>query len=141
MSARGLAAGAAALALLWGGAGYLVSKPDDVHDYRVAATGAAQTAHDAVVTAALAGNLLQAGRVVRPYAETIWSDGRDALAGAEKRLAAVRPADERTEAMRDEVGPLLISAGAALDAIAGGDAGAGDQVADALEAFGEAHTP
>jgi hypothetical protein len=41
-------------------------------------------------------------------------DARDALAGAAKQFAGVSPPDQRTQKMRDELGPLLIKANAVL---------------------------
>lgn len=108
------AAGLAAVALAWGGAGYLATKPVDFHDYRVAAVGAAQSAYDALATATLTGDALLAGRVTRPYADSMLADARSALAGAAKRFTGVAAPDDRTEAMRDSLGPLLIRANAVL---------------------------
>ena len=115
MRAAGWAAtGLVAVALAWGGAGYLATKPVDFHDYRVAAVGAAQSAYDALATALLTGGALLAGRVTQPYADTMLDDARSALAGAAKQFTDVAPPDDRTEAMRDRLGPLLVRANAVL---------------------------
>jgi hypothetical protein len=108
------ATGLVAAALAWGGAGYLATKPTDFHDYRVAAVGAAQSAYDALASADLTGTALLAGRVTGPYADSMLGDARDALAGAAKQFAGVSPPDQRTQKMRDELGPLLIKANAVL---------------------------
>jgi hypothetical protein len=106
--------GLAAVAVLWGGAGYVVTKPPDFHDYRVAAVGAATSAYDALASAELTGKALLAGRVTGPYADGMLGDARDALAGAAKRFAGVSPSDQRAERMRDELAPLLTRANAVL---------------------------
>ena len=108
------AAGLTAVALAWGGAGYLATKPVDFHDYRVTAVGAAQSAYDALATTSLTGDALLAGRVTRPYADSMLGDARSALAGAAKQFTDVAPPDDRTAAMRDQLGPLLIRANAVL---------------------------
>jgi hypothetical protein len=107
-------AGLAAVALAWGGAGYLATKPVDFHDYRMAVVGAAQSAYDALATASLTGSALLAGRVTRPYTDSMLDDARSALAGAAKQFTDVAAPDDRTEAMRDQLGPLLTRANAVL---------------------------
>lgn len=115
MRATGWAAtGLAAVALAWGGAGYLGTKPVDFHDYRVAAVSAAQSAYDALATASLTGDALLAGRVTQPYADGALDDARQALAGAAKQFTGIAPPDDRTKAMRDRLGPLLVRANAVL---------------------------
>ena len=144
MRATGWAAAAlAAVALAWGGAGYLVTKPVDFHDYRVAAVGAAQSAYDALPTASLTGDALLAGRVTEPYADSMLDDARSALAGAAKRFTDVAPPDQRTEAMRDRLGPLLVRANAVLPArsadLTRGTLDAIRPVEAALEQFAKEH--
>lgn len=114
---RWAAAAAAVLALLWGGVGYLITKPTDFHDYRVTAVQAAQSAYNALGTARLAGTARLEGRVTAPYLDSVLNDCREALAGAAKQFAGQSPPDDRTEAMRDELGPMLIRASAALDGV------------------------
>jgi hypothetical protein len=115
MRATGWAAATlAAVALAWGGAGYLATKPVDFHDYRVTAVQAAQSAYDALATASLTGTALLAGRVTRPYADSMLGDARSALSGAAKQFAGVGPPDDRTRKMRDRLGPLLVRANAVL---------------------------
>ena len=115
MRATGWAATAlATVALAWAGAGYLATKPVDFHDYRVTAVGAAQSAYDALATASLTGTALLAGRVTQPYADSMLDDARGALAGAAKQFTDIAAPDESTEAMRDQLGPLLERANAVL---------------------------
>jgi hypothetical protein len=108
------AAGLVTVALAWAGAGYLATKPVDFHDYRVTAVNAAQSGYDALATASLTGEALLAGRVTGPYANSMLDDARSALSGAAKGFTDVAAPDDRTEAMRDQLGPLLIRANAVL---------------------------
>jgi hypothetical protein len=132
-----------AAALLWGGAGYLATKPTDFHDYRVAAVGAARSAYDALATAELTGRAVLAHRVTGPYAASTLDDCRSALAGAAKRFAGVGPPDAPTRAMRDELGPLLVRANAALsgveDGVSASSVAALHPVAARLDDFVQAH--
>jgi hypothetical protein len=115
MRATGWAATAlATVALAWGGAGYLATRPVDFHDYRVTAVQAAQSAYDGLATASLTGTALLAGRVTQPYADSMLGDARSALAGAAKRFAEVAPPDDRTREMHDRLAPLLLRANAVL---------------------------
>jgi hypothetical protein len=141
------AAGLVVLAIGWGGAGYLATKPTDFHDYRTAAIGAAQSAYTALTTAELTGRAVLADRIPGPYAASMLDDCRSALAGAAKRFTAVAPPDPRTTAMRATLGPLLSSANSVLGDIETAlDAGplqerldAARAIADDLDAFIEAH--
>jgi hypothetical protein len=125
------------VAVAWGGAGYLVTKPVDFHDYRVAAVGSAQAAHDALSTVALVAEARRQGRVMTPYAESTFDDARRALAGAAKQFTGVEPPDAACQAMHDELAPLLQKADRELPEVAAGEP---DEVSDALEAFVERHT-
>jgi hypothetical protein len=133
------ATGLATVALIWGGAGYLLTRPTDFHEYRVTAVGSAQSAYNALATARLTGQALENGRVTTPYAQSVYDDAREALAGAAKEFAAVSPPDDRTTALRDELAPLLTGASTALTDIEDGQPGAGEQVADALHDFVDEH--
>jgi hypothetical protein len=134
------ATGLCGLALIWGGAGYLSSRPTDFHDYRVAAVGAAQSAYDAVATAELTAKALLAAKVTDPYAESMFTDSRAALAGAAKQFAGVSPPDDRTRAMRDTLGPLLMTANTVLSSLEDDPSSTAAQpVADALDHFIEAN--
>ncbi|MBM2615669.1 hypothetical protein JIG36_08900 [Actinoplanes sp. LDG1-06] len=127
------------VALAWGGAGYLITKPVDFHDYRVAAVSSAETAHDALTTAGLVAEAELKGQVMGPYAESSFDDARKALAGGAKKFTGVEPPDERCERMHDELAPLLQQADAVLARIPD-EPHAGDDVSDALERFVEQHT-
>jgi hypothetical protein len=129
-----------AVALAWGGAGYLSTRPTDFHDYRVAAVQSAESAYDALASAQLTADALTAGRVTAPYAESMFDDSRDALAGAFKQFAALSPPDDPTRAMRDTLGPLLIQANTVLSTLEDDPASkAARPVADDLDDFIEAH--
>jgi hypothetical protein len=105
------------VAVLWGGLGYLATKPADFHDYRTMTVSAAQAAYGAVATARLTAGARADGKVSAPYARTSLADARDALAGAAQSFAAEGPPDERSRKLRDELDPLLREARTALDGI------------------------
>jgi hypothetical protein len=100
----------ALLAVGWAGAGYLMTKPTDYHDYRVAAVQSAQSAYNSVATVAVTGAAKLDGRVFAPYLSTVLDDARKALAGAAKQFAKQAPPTVATVAMRDQLGPLLLTA-------------------------------
>lgn len=102
------------LAVCWGVVGYLLTKPTDHHDYRKAAVQAAESAYNAVATVRLTGEAELDGRLFPPYATTMLDDARQALAGAAKQFTAEAPPDDTTTQMRDQLGPLLVAANAAL---------------------------
>jgi len=144
------AVAAAVVAVVWGGVGYLSTRPTDFHSYRVAAVGSAQSAYTGLVSGQQASRALAASRIPPPMATAMLGDSRSAIAGAQKRLARDAPPDERTTAMRDELAPLLLQADAAIsgleDAVAHGGAvelraraDAADPVADHLRRFVEEH--
>ena len=64
--------------------------------------------------AALAVEQHLAGRVVRPYADTVVTDSEDALGPVEDDFGNVDPPTRADEKLRDEVGGLLSDAGDAL---------------------------
>ncbi|GIF48268.1 hypothetical protein DFJ67_3446 [Asanoa ferruginea] len=105
------------VAVLWGGLGYLATRPADFHDYRTMTVSAAQSAYGAVATARLAAGARADGRVTAAFARASLADARDALGGAAKNFAAEGPPDERSRKLRDELDPLLREAKAALDGI------------------------
>jgi hypothetical protein len=138
------------LALLWGGAGYLATKPTSFHDYRVTAVNAAQSTYNALATARLTATARLDRRATGPFLDSVLGDCRDAVAGAAKRFAGVSPPDQRTAAMRDELGLLLVQASAALDGVEKAAADRDDDalrgavppvaaVAERVDAFIEAH--
>jgi hypothetical protein len=105
------------VAVLWGGMGYLATRPADFHDYRTMTVSAAQSAYGAVATARLTAGARADDKVTAPYARASLADARDALAGAAKNVAAEGPPDERSRKLRDELDPLLSEAKVALDGI------------------------
>ena len=102
------------LAVCWGLAGYLLTKPTDHHDYRKAAVQAAQSAYGAMETVRLTSEAKLDGRLLSPYVTTMMDDARKALAGAAKKFASQAPPDDVTITMRDRLAPLLVAAGARL---------------------------
>jgi hypothetical protein len=98
------------LVLCWGGAGYLMTKPTDYHDYRVAAVQSAQSAYNSVATVAVTGAAELDGRVFAPYLSTVLGNARKALAGAAKQFTEQAPPSAATAAIRDQLGPLLLTA-------------------------------
>jgi hypothetical protein len=105
----------AVVAVLWGGMGYLATRPADFHDYRTMTVSAAQEAYAAMATARLTASARADNRVTRQYAEAILDDSRKALAGAERDFARQGPPDDGSEQLRDELDPLLDKAEQALD--------------------------
>jgi len=141
MRATGWAAtGLCTLAMAWAGAGYLATRTTDFHDYRVTAVQSAESAYHALASARLTGEALSQARITTPYAESMFDDSRDALAGAAKQFAGLSPPDEQSRAMRDTLGPLLIRANTALSELEDDPASkAAEPVEDALDDFIEAH--
>jgi hypothetical protein len=129
------------LAVCWGVVGYLLTKPTDHHDYRKAAVQAAESAYNAVATVRLTGEAELDGRLYPPYVATMLDDARKALAGAAKQFTAESPPDQTTTRMRDRLGPLLVTASAALgeaeSAVQDSDDQALRAAIDALDQVGE----
>jgi hypothetical protein len=140
----------ALLAVAWGGVGYLMTKPTDYHDYRVTAVQSAQSAYNAVATVAVTGAAELDGRVFEPYLSSVLGDARKALAGAATQFAELAPPDDLTTAMRDQLGPLLLTANSTVGDVERAAADQDDQalrqalrsldpVADQLSSFIEDH--
>jgi hypothetical protein len=105
---------AIAVAALWAGFAYDVSRPADAKSYERVLVQAAESAHDATQTAELVGELKLAGKVTEPFATTAFDDATTGLAGAEKKFAAGGPPDSTSASRRDQLGPLLSTAVTAL---------------------------
>jgi hypothetical protein len=103
-----------AVAALWAGFAYDVSRPPDSARYQRVLVQAAESAHDAAQTAALTGELEMAGKVTGPFATTAFDDAAKGLSGAEQKFAAEGPPDDKSAARRDRLVPLL---GAAVTAL------------------------
>jgi hypothetical protein len=152
LSARAFAAAVVAVVTLaWAGFGYYLTKPTDFHTYRKAAVQSAQSAYNALGTARLTGQAALDDRLTSAYVAVTLRSARTAVAGAAKSFADVSPPDERTRAMRDQLGPLLVAASADLagiqdatanddDAALGAAVDAAAKTSQALDAFLEAHT-
>jgi hypothetical protein len=137
------AIGLVVVVLAGAGAGCPGAAETSFHDYRVAAVGSAQAAHNALATAELTGEAVLAKRATSPYAETMLSDSRSALAGAAERFAGVGAPDERCEQIRDELRPLLARANVVLSVIESAvteqNVADIEPVAEALDAFVRAY--
>jgi hypothetical protein len=140
----------AAVALGWGGFGYLATRSTDAHDYRKTAVQSAQSAYNAVATARLAGRADLDGQMFGPYVTSMLDDSRGALSGAVRQLAGEVPPDAASGALRDQLDALLTAADAGLgrlqratddgdDAVRRAALGDLDPVAAGLSAFVEEH--
>ncbi|HEY0698057.1 MAG TPA: hypothetical protein VGD43_09640 [Micromonospora sp.] len=115
MRGRGWAAVLLAmLAVLWGAAGHLETRPTDHRAYQETAARAASAAHDAVATAQLTGRADLAGRLYHRYVRSTLDDARDALAGAARQFASKTPPDPPTARLRDRLASQLTVASARL---------------------------
>jgi hypothetical protein len=104
---RGLIIVAVTLAIILGYGGYASTQPPDRHDYRVAAVEAAQSAHDALRTAYLAGTTLRQGRATTLYVAVLLDSGTKRTAVLIAKLAELPPPDADMRALRDELAPML----------------------------------
>jgi hypothetical protein len=101
---------AVAALLVWALFGYYVTKPTDFHDYRKEAVQAAQSAYYSVWTAERTIQAQLDGRTFDTYLRNALDDAVKATAGAAKRFAGKAPVDTATTRMRDQLGPLLLTA-------------------------------
>ncbi|MDG6101613.1 hypothetical protein Daura_38880 [Dactylosporangium aurantiacum] len=97
------------LAVLGYGA-YASTRPPDRHEFRTTAVQAAQSAHDALRTAYLAGVALRDGRATEPYVTVVLDDGTRRTTKTAAKLAELPPPDDDMRALRDELAPLLTEA-------------------------------
>ena len=67
----------------------------------------AQSAHDALETAYLAGTALREGRVTTLYVTVLLDDGTKRTAKLMAEFAELPPPDEDMRTLRDELAPLL----------------------------------
>ena len=102
-----IAIAAVALAVLWGGLAYDISRPADFRSYHRMLLQVAATAHDATQTGRLVAEQELAGHVTSLYARGTFDEAAQALAGAQQKFAGEAPPDDRGAALRDELGPLL----------------------------------
>jgi hypothetical protein len=105
---RTLTALAGVLVLLWLGLAYC-SGPPDAHEYQRTAVNAADATLSAVRTVALAGT--ERDRLLAPTFDVLVDDEAGAVASAQQRLTAEQPPDDGTRRLRDQLLPLLVSAG------------------------------
>jgi hypothetical protein len=115
MSTRSrLAVAVTAVALLWAGFAYNMSRPADYRAYQRTVLQVAESAHDATQTGRLTAEQQLTGRVSTAFARTAFDDAGQALAGAQKKFTTEGPPDPRSVALRDRLAPLLSSAVTAL---------------------------
>lgn len=105
-----LAIAGTAVALLWAGFAYHVTRPTDYQEYHRTMLHVAESAHDAAQTGQLTAELQLAGRVTTQFSQTAFDDAGQALAGAQKKFASQGPPDARSAVLRDRLAPLLSSA-------------------------------
>jgi hypothetical protein len=105
-----LAIAVLAVALLWAGLAYDLSKPTDAAGYLRTALQAADSAHDGASTGALIGRQQLHQQVFPAFAVSAYDDAEKALAGAQKKLAGTPPPDDTSAGLRDRVAPLVQAA-------------------------------
>jgi hypothetical protein len=133
-------AGGVVVVLLWAGLAYCAGPPDS-HEYRRTAVQAAQSALNAVRTAALTGVAHRDGKLIDPYESTLLDDATGAVAGAQSQLAAQAPPDPDTRRVRDQLAPLLGDAARRVSdlelALSSGDGAAAQEQVTALGNLGK----
>jgi len=111
-----------ALALLWAGFAYNLTRPPSYRHYHRTMVQVAGSAHDAVRVGWLVAGQELADQAFATFIDTSYDDVLRTLAGAQHQFAGEAPPDERSRALRDELAPLLQRAGvAATDAAAAPD--------------------
>jgi hypothetical protein len=105
---------AVAALLVWALVGYYVTKPTDFHDYRKGAVQAAQSVYYSVRAAERTVQAQLDGRTFDTYVRSALDDAVKATAGAAKQFAGEAPVDAATTRMRDQLGPLLLTAARTL---------------------------
>jgi hypothetical protein len=105
-----LAIAAAAVLLFWTGLAYNLSKPPDTSAYLRTALQVAASAHDGAATGVLIGRQQLDQQVFATFAVSAYADARQALAGAQKKLADTPPPDEESAGLRDRLAPVVQAA-------------------------------
>ncbi|MEV4510515.1 hypothetical protein AB0K00_16290 [Dactylosporangium sp. NPDC049525] len=123
---------AVALLAALGYGAYASTQPPDRHEFRTTAVEAAQSAHDALQTAYLAGVALRDGRATALYVTVLLDGGVRRTATTVQKLALLSPPDADMRELRDELDPMLTEAVQRL-----GDAAADPTDIDALPALTE----
>jgi hypothetical protein len=127
---RSLAIAAMAILLALGYGAYASTRPPDRHEFRVAAVKAAQSAHDALQTAYLAGVALRDGKTTSLYVTVVLDGGTRRTTTLIQKLGQLSPPDADMRELRDELDPLLTESVQRL-----GDAAAAPTEVDALPAL------
>ncbi|MFF5229004.1 hypothetical protein [Dactylosporangium sp. NPDC000521] len=104
---RGLVIVAVVLTLVLGWGAYASTQPPDRHEFRATAVEAAQSAHDALETAYLAGTALREGRVTTLYVTVLLDGGTKRTATLISKFDQLPPPDDDMRALRDELDPML----------------------------------
>jgi hypothetical protein len=104
---RGVVIVAVVLLGLLGYGAYASTQPPDRHTFRIAAVQAAQSAHDALSTAYLAGVALRDGRATALYVTVLLDGGTRRTTTLVQKLGELSPPDDDMRALRDELAPLL----------------------------------
>lgn len=105
---------AVAVAALWAGFAYDVTRPVDERGYRRTVLQVAAAAHDATQTGRLTGEQQLAGNVTDLFATVSYDDAAKALAGAQHKFAVQGPPDASSRRLRDQLAPLLTDSVTAL---------------------------
>jgi hypothetical protein len=144
-----LAALAGALVLLGACTSY-VGPTRTAEDYALKASSTADAALSAVRTASLVADAADRDRAFGPFVAVALADAEAAASGAASTFESLQPPGPSSDALRDELGPLLTEATDALaslrisarrgdrDALAA-QAAALPAIADGLAAFSERH--
>jgi hypothetical protein len=111
---REVAIAIAAVAVLWAGLAYQLSRPIDESGYRRTVLQVAESAHDAVQTGRMTGEQELAGDVTKLFATAAFDDATKALAGAQQQFASQGPPGPSSAALRDRLAPMLAAAVIAL---------------------------
>jgi hypothetical protein len=109
-AAKRLAIATAAVLLFWAGVAYNLSKPPDASDYLRIALQAAASAHDGAATGVLIGRQQLHQQVFAAFTVSAYEDARQALAGAQKKLADTPPPDPVSAGLRDRLAPPVQAA-------------------------------
>jgi hypothetical protein len=100
-----------ALLAAWALVAFAVGRPTDYHEYHKTAVESAQAALSAARTAAVAGRAAVDGRLLDPYLSTVLDNAIGSIASAQQQLAAADPPGAAGRRLRDELVPLLVTAG------------------------------
>ena len=107
MKVRLAVSGAALAAVVLAGCGQYVGPARTYGTYEHKAAATAEAALSAVQTVELMAQTAAAGRSFGPFTGIAVSDQEDALSAAQGTFSSIQPPDERSDALREELGALL----------------------------------